>query len=104
MSQPSPGRRAAHRADRLDAKKAGERTGSRPKPAKAGARSAALSPAEHRATAKHHSCFSAKLGGDREGMSTVVFGAFLATIPHPRTVVPDRIYGTPVNGGPAAPK
>jgi transposase len=40
MNQPSPGRRAAHRADRLHAKKTGERTGSRPKPPKAGARSA----------------------------------------------------------------
>ena len=44
MSGPSRGRRAAHRADRLDAKKPGERTGSRPKPPEAGARSASLEP------------------------------------------------------------
>jgi hypothetical protein len=42
MSGPSRGRRAAHRADRMDAKKPGERMGSRPKPPEAGARSASL--------------------------------------------------------------
>ena len=51
MSGPSRGRRAAHRADRLNAQMPGQRTGSRPKPPEAGARRApALSPAEHRAT------------------------------------------------------
>jgi hypothetical protein len=34
----SRSRRAAHRADRMDAKKTGERTGSKPKPPEAGAR------------------------------------------------------------------
>jgi hypothetical protein len=42
MSQPSSGRWAAHRAARLDAKKTGERTGSRPQPPESGARSASL--------------------------------------------------------------
>jgi hypothetical protein len=42
MSEASRGRRAAHRADRTDAKKPGERMGSRPQPPKAGARSASL--------------------------------------------------------------
>jgi hypothetical protein len=59
MSETWRGRRAAHCADRLDAQKPGERTGSRPKPPVAGARAPALSPADHRATAKLHSCFSA---------------------------------------------
>src|SRR5208282_776926 len=44
MSETSHGRRAAHRADRMNAKKPGERTGSRPKPPEAGARSASLEP------------------------------------------------------------
>ena len=44
MSEASPGRRAAHRADRMDAQKTGERTGSRPQPPEAGARSASLEP------------------------------------------------------------
>ncbi len=44
MSAPSRGRRAAHCADRMQAKKPGERTGSRPKPPEAGARSASLEP------------------------------------------------------------
>jgi hypothetical protein len=42
MSEASHGRRAAHRADRMDAKKTGERTGSRPQPPEAGARRASL--------------------------------------------------------------
>jgi hypothetical protein len=44
MSEASRGRRAAHRADRMDAKEPGERMGSRPKPPEAGARSASLEP------------------------------------------------------------
>ena len=51
MSGPSRGRRAAHRANHMDAKKPGERTGSRPSRRRRGRAAQALSPAEHRAIA-----------------------------------------------------
>ena len=44
MTNASVGRRAAQRADRMTSSQTGERTGSRPKPPKAGARSASLEP------------------------------------------------------------
>ena len=58
MSEASPGRRAAHRADRMDAKKTGERTGSRPQPPEAGARSASLEPGRAPGYLLLHSCSS----------------------------------------------
>src|SRR5215472_9876594 len=57
--QPSQGRRAAHRADRMDAQKPGARTGSRSKPPEAGARSASLEPGRAPGYRQHHSCFPA---------------------------------------------
>ncbi len=60
MSEASRGRRAAHRADCMDAKKTGERTGSRPKPPKAAARSASLEPGRAPGYAELHSCFPSK--------------------------------------------
>jgi hypothetical protein len=56
MSGASQGRRAAHRADRLQAKKPGERTGSRPKSPEAGAPSASLEPGRSPGYPHHHSC------------------------------------------------
>ena len=58
----SRSRRAAHRADRMDAKKTGERTGSRPKPPEAGARSASLEPGRAPGYLELHSCFPRKGG------------------------------------------
>ena len=57
MSGPSRGRRAAHRADRLNAQMPGERTGSRPKPPEAGARSASLEPGRAPGYSDQYSCF-----------------------------------------------
>src|SRR5277367_4641403 len=56
MSAAARGRRAAHRADRMHAQKTGERTGSRPKPPEAGARSASLEPGRAPGYSDHHSC------------------------------------------------
>jgi len=56
MSAAARGRRAAHRADRMHAKEPGERTGSRPKPPEAGARSASLEPGRAPGYSDHHSC------------------------------------------------
>ena len=60
MSGPSRGRRAAHRADRLNAQMPGERTGSRPKPPEAGARSASLEPGRAPGYSDQYSCFPAR--------------------------------------------
>ena len=57
MSGPSRGRRAAHRADRLNAQMPGERTGSGPKPPEAGARSASLEPGRAPGYSDQYSCF-----------------------------------------------
>src|SRR5580704_14809238 len=56
MSAAARGRRAAHCADRMHAQKTGERTGSRPKPPEAGARSASLEPGRAPGYSDHHSC------------------------------------------------
>ena len=56
MSEPSRSRRAAHRADRMDAQKTGERTGSRPKPPEAGARNASFEPDRAPGYLEPHSC------------------------------------------------
>ena len=61
MSQISSGRRSAPRADVLQAKKTADRTGSRPKPPEAGARSASLEPGRAPGYANLHSCSSAIL-------------------------------------------
>src|SRR5208282_583805 len=62
MSQPvtqaSSGRRSAHGADRLPAEQTGERTGSRPQPPEAGARSASLEPGRAPGYPNLHSCSS----------------------------------------------
>ena len=58
----SRGRRSAHRADPLLAKETGGRTGSRPKPPEAGARSASLEPGRAPGYANLHSCSSGPSG------------------------------------------
>ena len=57
MSGAPQGRRSAPRADCLVAQKTGERTGSRPKPPEAGARSASLEPGRAPGYPQLHSCF-----------------------------------------------
>jgi hypothetical protein len=61
MSAAARGRRSAHCADRMHAQKTGERTGSRPKPPEAGARSASLEPGRAPGYSDHHSCSLAKV-------------------------------------------
>ena len=57
------------RADRMHAKKPSERTGSRPKPPKAGAQSASLEPSRAPGYPDHHSCSPPLRGsGDRQGV------------------------------------
>jgi hypothetical protein len=70
MSAAAPGRRAAHCADRMHVQKTGERTGSRPKPPKAGAQRASLEPGRAPGYSNHHSCslvLPHKGGGDAAG-------------------------------------